>query len=327
MHSSTCPASISRAPDCLPHRPARPVSAPQTTEALPETCRWACAPPQQSLLPSWQLLSADSASRITARPGVCPCSRRVCRVQMRMVGARQRDLNRQKRFSSGPSSAFASQRSSHRTGRSDKGGVVPNMRKAILLTLAAMMVVPAGAARRVTVAQLAETLAAATAEHRSDEDIARQVGGLELSERLTGPTLDRFAARLPLQPHTALALQLLADQSAFLDPPAGRVARHRPSRRGDPATNAGCGPRLCGRRPGAACPTSSSPGSRTGLTMAPRCSHKGELAGARRAAAGGNVEPAGHVSRRKRSSGPRRPASGAPATGNAPAELGPAKLG
>jgi VWFA-related protein len=102
------------------------------------------------------------------------------------------------------------------------------MRKAILLTLTAMMIFPAGAARRVTVAQLTETLAAATAEHHSDEEIARQVGGLELSERLTGPTLDRFAARMLLQPHTTLALQMLADQSSFLDPPPGELPATAP---------------------------------------------------------------------------------------------------
>jgi VWFA-related protein len=97
------------------------------------------------------------------------------------------------------------------------------MRKAILLTLTAIVAFPVGAARRVTVAQLSETLAAAAAEHRTDADIARQIASLELSERLTNSTLDRFAARLPLQPHTALALQMLADQSAFLDPPPGEL--------------------------------------------------------------------------------------------------------
>ncbi|HET6207084.1 MAG TPA: VWA domain-containing protein [Terracidiphilus sp.] len=102
------------------------------------------------------------------------------------------------------------------------------MRKAILLALAVLLVMPAGAARRVTVAQLSETLAAATAQHRADEEIARQVGTLELSERLTPSTLDQFAAKLPLQPRTALALQLLADQSAFLDPPAAELPATAP---------------------------------------------------------------------------------------------------
>ena len=102
------------------------------------------------------------------------------------------------------------------------------MQKTILLVLAALMVVPAGAARRVTVAQVAETLASSIAQHRTDEQIAREVGALELSERLTASTFDRFAARLPLQPRTALALQLLADQSAFLDPPPDELPSAEP---------------------------------------------------------------------------------------------------
>ncbi|HEV2448453.1 MAG TPA: hypothetical protein VGS58_21115, partial [Candidatus Sulfopaludibacter sp.] len=94
------------------------------------------------------------------------------------------------------------------------------MRKLIVLAVAGCLVVPADAARRLTVAQLAETLSTAIADHRSDEQIARQVSNLQLTERLTAPTLDRFAAKLPLQPRTALALELLADQSAFENPPA-----------------------------------------------------------------------------------------------------------
>jgi VWFA-related protein len=94
------------------------------------------------------------------------------------------------------------------------------MRKLLVLAVAGLMVLPACAARRLTVAQLAETVSTAIAQHRSDDDLARQVGGLELSERLSQATLNRLAANFPLQPRTALALQLLADQSAFLDPPA-----------------------------------------------------------------------------------------------------------
>ena len=104
------------------------------------------------------------------------------------------------------------------------------MRKLILLAVAGCLAAPAGAAHRLTVAQLAETLSTAIALHRSDEEIARQVGGLELSERLTVATLDRFAARLPLQPRTALALQLLADQSEFFDlPPEEKISAAPPA--------------------------------------------------------------------------------------------------
>ncbi len=107
------------------------------------------------------------------------------------------------------------------------------MRKLIVLAVAGWMAIPAFAARRLTVAQLAETLSTSIAQHRSDEEMARQVGQLELTERLTASTLNHFAARLPLQPRTALALQLLADQSEFLDPPADERLSAAPPESGD----------------------------------------------------------------------------------------------
>jgi VWFA-related protein len=93
------------------------------------------------------------------------------------------------------------------------------MRRLILLGLMAAVVLPAVAAKRVTVAQLEESLAADSASHRADADVARRLAQWELSERLTDTALDRFAKTLPLGPRTALALQLLADESAFLEPP------------------------------------------------------------------------------------------------------------
>ncbi len=97
------------------------------------------------------------------------------------------------------------------------------MRKLVVLAALAALVLPASAAKRITVAQLEQTLTAEVSAHRDDADVALKIGQLELSERLTGATLDRLAAKLPLGPRTALALQLVADQSAFLDPPAGEL--------------------------------------------------------------------------------------------------------
>src|SRR6476620_5952385 len=94
------------------------------------------------------------------------------------------------------------------------------MRKLLVLAIAGWMALSLWAAKRVTVVQLADSISTAIAQHRSDEDLARQLSALELSERLSQSTLEHFAARFPLQPRTALALQLLADQSAFLDLPA-----------------------------------------------------------------------------------------------------------
>ncbi len=94
------------------------------------------------------------------------------------------------------------------------------MRRLILMGLLAVLTLPAAAAKRVTVAQLEQSLAGDSAAQRPDAEIARQIGQLELSERLTDATLEHFAKELALGPRTALALQLLADQSAFLEPPA-----------------------------------------------------------------------------------------------------------
>ena len=97
------------------------------------------------------------------------------------------------------------------------------MRKLILLGFMAVVVLPTGAAKRITIAQLEQTLAAASAEHQADFDTARNVARLELSERLTPATLDRLGEKLALGPRTTLALEMLADQSALLDPPASEL--------------------------------------------------------------------------------------------------------
>jgi VWFA-related protein len=97
------------------------------------------------------------------------------------------------------------------------------MGRLILLVFVTVAVIPAYAAHRVTVEQLEQSLVAGQATHRPDDVVARQLSDLELSERLTDATLNRFATRLSLGPRTALALELLSDQSAFLDPPANEL--------------------------------------------------------------------------------------------------------
>lgn len=97
------------------------------------------------------------------------------------------------------------------------------MRRLILVVLLASLVPFAGAAKRVTVAQMEQALTAGHAAHKSDPDIARQLGGLELSERLTEATLKRLTTDLGAGSQATLALQLLADQSSFLDPPANEL--------------------------------------------------------------------------------------------------------
>ncbi len=100
---------------------------------------------------------------------------------------------------------------------------------ACLIAIFSIMAIalPAAAARRVSVAQLEEIVAAEGA-HRADPDVARQIGELEMTQQLTERTLDRFAAIHKLGPRTALALQLLLDQSVFLDPPADELPATAP---------------------------------------------------------------------------------------------------
>jgi VWFA-related protein len=97
------------------------------------------------------------------------------------------------------------------------------MGRLMLLVLFVAGALPAIAAHRVTVGQLEQSLAADQATHRPDAVVSRQLADLELSERLTDVTLNRFAGRFSLGPRTALALQLLSDQSALLDPPADEL--------------------------------------------------------------------------------------------------------
>jgi ethanolamine transporter EutH len=66
------------------------------------------------------------------------------------------------------------------------------MRWWMLLVFLTSLVPYAGAAKRVTVAQLEQALTAAQSAHKADAEIARQIGGFELSERLTEASLSRL---------------------------------------------------------------------------------------------------------------------------------------
>jgi hypothetical protein len=97
------------------------------------------------------------------------------------------------------------------------------MRKLILLGLLASMAMPAWATRHLTVAQLEKTLASGVAKHHTDADMMREFGDFDLTERLTDATRNRICDSLHLGPQTTLALQLMGDESALLDPPAAEL--------------------------------------------------------------------------------------------------------
>jgi hypothetical protein len=107
------------------------------------------------------------------------------------------------------------------------------MRRLILIGMFAALALPAAAVKRVNVAQLEQILTNATAAHRPDDSILRIFGDLELTEQLNNAERSRIDQKLHLGPRSTLALQLLADQSAFLDlPTAGRPTTPPP----DPET-------------------------------------------------------------------------------------------
>ncbi len=90
---------------------------------------------------------------------------------------------------------------------------------ALLFTLAGFML-PAYGAKRVTVADLEPTLAAA--HGLPDAEVWRQLSDLELAERLSTAKLDHLKENLPGE-KSRQALMILADASAFLDPPAAEI--------------------------------------------------------------------------------------------------------
>lgn len=90
----------------------------------------------------------------------------------------------------------------------------------LLILIAAGGYQPLFAARQITVKQL-ESIAA-SAHDMSDGKIATEIEGLELTERLSQTDLSRCMVNLPGL-HSKRAFLVLADQSAFLDPPAAEI--------------------------------------------------------------------------------------------------------
>lgn len=100
------------------------------------------------------------------------------------------------------------------------------MRTFLLILIMSAGSLDALAASRITVEQLKSRLAAAHGE--PDAMVAREIAGLELSERLSSARLTRCLADLPGN-RARDALLVLADMSAFLDPPPSEIpAMERP---------------------------------------------------------------------------------------------------
>src|ERR1700722_14564741 len=94
------------------------------------------------------------------------------------------------------------------------------MRNFVLLLLAAEISLSALAQRKVTVAQLEQVLA--IIHGKQDAKVAQQLSDLELTERLSIASLSRWESALP-GPESRRSLVILADMSAFLNPPADEI--------------------------------------------------------------------------------------------------------
>jgi hypothetical protein len=101
-------------------------------------------------------------------------------------------------------------------------------RNLTILLAAAVISLPAFAAHRVTVDQLHSWLTDHKSPKNSDNDIARQISTLQLTERLTPTTLAAFKTEFAPGPKASQALDLLADCSVILDPPTSEFAVRPP---------------------------------------------------------------------------------------------------
>ncbi len=99
------------------------------------------------------------------------------------------------------------------------------MRKLWFLFVLFVAVLPMRAAEKITVEQLEHTLAAA--HEKREKDLAKQLGDVELCERLSSPRLAKLQAALPGE-RFRLALLALADASAFLPLPAAEIPATAP---------------------------------------------------------------------------------------------------
>lgn len=100
-----------------------------------------------------------------------------------------------------------------------------DLRKLALFFFLLQIASAAHAATRVTVSQLEQMLS--NARVTPDLSLALELSDLELTERLTSARADPLSAELP-GPYSRRSLLVLADMSAFLDPPADETAANPP---------------------------------------------------------------------------------------------------
>jgi hypothetical protein len=102
------------------------------------------------------------------------------------------------------------------------------MLRSALLAAMVLSTLSEGAAQRVTVDELRQILTQQRAAHLSDDQMVSQLGSLELTERLSEATLDQIEAEFNPGVRTIAQISVLADLSAFLEPPSHEVLDKAP---------------------------------------------------------------------------------------------------
>ena len=97
------------------------------------------------------------------------------------------------------------------------------MRKFIFLVALISITIPAVAVKPVTVEQLHKLLDAQRTANKRDDEIAKELISLQLTEQLTAVTLSQLTKEMQPGPKTSEALDLLADSSGLLPPPASEA--------------------------------------------------------------------------------------------------------
>jgi VWFA-related protein len=92
-----------------------------------------------------------------------------------------------------------------------------------ILGLLAFAAIPSWAAKRVSIAQLEQTLSAMARAHRTDAEMAIKIGTMAPAERMSTSTLDRLSKTYARNPQTLVALQLFAVRSLFFQFPSSEL--------------------------------------------------------------------------------------------------------
>lgn len=98
------------------------------------------------------------------------------------------------------------------------------MRRILIVGLLVAIAASSYAAKRLSVAKLQRLLDADSAARKPDAEIARQLEGIELTERMPDAVFAQLTARFGSRSQTAVALRLLADESEFVEPAPDQAA-------------------------------------------------------------------------------------------------------